>query len=160
MSANESCTVKIGDFSIKNNTEEKLLRVKFDSNISFEDHVTSLFKKTSQKLHALARISHYMDLNKRRNLMKAFISLQFSYYPLLRMFHSHNLNNKIYRIHERAFILVYQNNLSFSELLILVNSVTVHQENLKWNSSRDKKTYFKLQNPLYNLGSSCNQIRR
>ena len=36
----------------------------------------------------------------------------------------------INRIHERALRLVYQNNLSFSELLDLNNSVTVHQKNL------------------------------
>ena len=44
------------------------------------------------------------------------------------MFHSRNLNNKINQIHERALKLVYQNNLSFPELLDLDNSVTVHQK--------------------------------
>ena len=131
VSSDESCTAKIEDFSIKNSTEEKLLGVKFDSNLSFEGHVTSLCKKASQKLHALARISHYMDLNKRRNPMKAFITSQFSYYPLIWVFHSRTLNNKINRIHERALRLVYQNNLSFSELLDLDNSVTVHQKKLQ-----------------------------
>ena len=118
VSSNESCTAKIEDFSIKNSTEEKLLGVKLDSNFSFENHVISLCKKASQKLHALARISHYMDLNKRRNLMKYFITSQFSYCPLIWMFHSRSLNNKINRIHERALRLVYQNNLSFLTFLI------------------------------------------
>ena len=63
--------------------------------------------------------------------MKAFITSQFSYCPLIWMFHSRNLNNKINRIHEGALRLVYQNNLSFSELLDLDNSVTVHQKNLQ-----------------------------
>ena len=40
---------------------------------------------------------------------------------------SRNLNNKINRIHEPALRL----NLSFSELLNLDNSVTVHQKNLQ-----------------------------
>ena len=71
VSSNESCTAKIEDFSIKY----------IDSNLSFENHVTFLYKKASQKLHALARISHYMDVNKCRNLMKAFITSQFSYCP-------------------------------------------------------------------------------
>ena len=109
---NESCTAKIEDFSIKNSIEEKLLGVKFYSNLSFENRFTSLCKTASQKLQALARISHYMDLNKRRNLMKAFISSQFSYCHLIWMFHSRSLNNKINRIHERALRLVYRNNLS------------------------------------------------
>ena len=125
VSSDESCTAKIEDLNIKNSTEEKLLVVKFDSNLSFESHVTSLCKKARQKLHALARISHYMDLNKRRNLMKDFITSQFNYCPLIWMSYSRN------RINERALRLVYQNNLSFSGLLDLNNSVTVHQNNLQ-----------------------------
>ena len=55
LSSNESCTAKTEDFSTENSTEAKLLGVKLDSNLSFENHVTSLCKKTSQKLHTLAR---------------------------------------------------------------------------------------------------------
>ena len=47
VSSDESCTAKIEDFNIKNSTEEKLLEVKIDSNLSFEYHVTSLCRKTS-----------------------------------------------------------------------------------------------------------------
>ena len=64
--------------------------------------------------------------------MKTFITSQFSYCPLKWMFHSRHLNNKINRIHYRALRLVYQNNLGFSELLDLDNSVTVHQINLQF----------------------------
>ena len=103
--------------------------------------------------------------------MKAFITSQFSYCPLILMFHSHNLNNKIKRIHERALRLVYQNNLSFSELLDLDNSVTVHQKNLEvlvteiyrvknGIAPEIMKDIFELQNPSYNSRSTCNQFRR
>ena len=47
------------------------------------------------------------------------------------MFHSRNLKNKINRIHEGALRLVYENNLSFSELFDLDNSVAVHSKNLE-----------------------------
>ena len=87
------------------------------------------------------------------------------------MFHSRNLNNKINRIHEWALRLVYQDNLSFSELLNLDNSVTVHQKNLQvlvteiykvknGIAPEIMKDIFELQNPSYNLRSSCNQFRR
>ena len=103
--------------------------------------------------------------------MKAFITSQFSYCPLIWMFHSRNLNNKINRIHERALRLVYQNNLSFSELLDLDNSVTVHLKYLQvlvteiykvknGIAPEIMKDIFELQNPSYNLRSSCNQFRR
>ena len=74
VSSGESCKTEVEDFSVKNNTEEKLLGVNFDYNLSFENHVTSLRTKTSQKLHALAKTLHDMALDKSRNLMKAFIT--------------------------------------------------------------------------------------
>ena len=65
------------------------------------------------------------------------------------MFYSRNVNNKINRIHERTLRLVDQNNLNFSELLDLDNSVTVHQRNLQVLvteiykvKSRDNETHF------------------
>ena len=88
---------KIEDCSIKTSAEEKLLGVKFDSNLSFENHVTSLCEKANQKLHTLARISHYMDLNKCRNLIKAFITSRISYCPIISMFHNRNLNIRLTR---------------------------------------------------------------
>ena len=60
--------------------------------------------------------------------MEAFNTSQLS--PTAWMFHSRNLNIKINRKHERALRLVYQNNLSFSELLDLDSPVTVHHKNL------------------------------
>ena len=81
-------TAKIGEFDVKNSREEKLLGVKIDSKLSFENHVSSLCKKASQKLHALARVVNFMDLAKRKSLMKAFITSQFNYCPLIWMFHS------------------------------------------------------------------------
>ena len=72
-----------------------------------------------------------LKLNKRRNLMKAFIISPFSYCPLIWMFHSRNLNSKLYWIHEQALRLVYQNNHRFSEILDLDNSVTVQEKNLQ-----------------------------
>ena len=47
------------------------------------------------------------------------------------MFDSRNLNNKINRVPERALKLTYRNNLSFSELLDLENSVGIYQKHLQ-----------------------------
>ena len=59
-----------------------------------------------------------MNLKQRRNIMKAFVESQFGYCPLIWMFHSRGLNNKINRIHERALRITYKNKSStFQELL-------------------------------------------
>ena len=120
-------STNIEEFVITNSNDEKLLGIKTDNKLLFENHASSLCKKTSQKLHALARIVNNMDLSKRKCLMKAFVTSQFNYCPLIWMFHSRELNNRINRIHERALRLVYQDNsLSFTELLEKDNSVTIH----------------------------------
>ena len=83
-------------------------------------------------LHALARISNFMSHDKLRLLMKAFIESQFGYCPLVWMFHSRTLNNRINRLHERALRLVYKEPiLTFEELLRKDNSFTIHHRNLQ-----------------------------
>ena len=59
-------------------------------------------KKASQNLYTLARIAPFMDLKQRRNIMKAFVESQLGYRPLIWIFHSRGLNNKINRIHEKG----------------------------------------------------------
>ena len=74
--------------------KEKLLRVKIDSQLLFESHVSTLCKKASQKLHALSRITNYMELEKRKCLIKTFITSQFNYFPLMWIFNSRKLSDK------------------------------------------------------------------
>ena len=83
-----------------------------------------------------------MDTKKRRVLMKAFITSQFSYCPLVWMFHSRTLNNRINKIHERALRLVYKNEtfLSFDDLLKRDRSVSIHQKNLQLLATEIYKT--------------------
>ena len=138
-------SIKVNNSVINSTKEETLLGIKFDSHLSFDTHVANLCKKASQKLHALARISHYMNLDKRRCLMNAFITSHFNYCPLIWMFHSRKLNNRINRIHERALRLTYQDNRSsFNDLLEKDSSVTVHTKNLQVLATE----IFKIQNNL------------
>ena len=58
-------------------------------------------------LNALAPLSSFMSLEKRRLTMNAFFNSQFGYCPLIWMFHSRTLNKRINRIYERALRIVY-----------------------------------------------------
>ena len=57
---------------------------------------------------------------------------QFSYCPLIGMFHDRRVNAKINHIHERALRIAYHDRTSsFDELLITDHSVPIHQRNLQ-----------------------------
>ena len=66
VTTNSLTSVNINGFQITNRTEKKLLGIKFDSKV----HVSSLFKKLSQKLHALTRIVNDMNFPKENLLRK------------------------------------------------------------------------------------------
>ena len=64
--------------------------------------------------------------------MKEFVNSQFGYYILVWMFRNRTLNNRISRIHERAFrIVCCDETSSFRELLQKGNKMTVDQKNLQ-----------------------------
>ena len=72
-----------------------------------------------------------MELPKRRILMNAFFEAQFNYCPIIWMFHSRCLNNKINRLHERCLRMIYNDKISnFEELLNKDNSVSIHHNNI------------------------------
>ena len=124
--------IKLKGEEITGEKSVKLLGVTIDNKLNFNEHVTKIYKKANQKFHALKRIAKYLDSNKLRILLKAFIESQFNYCPLTWMFHSRQLNNKINKLHERTLRLVYKNpNLSFQELLTLDNSFCIHHRNLQ-----------------------------
>ena len=125
-------SVTIGNSLIKESTEEKLLGVTIDKDLSFENHLDSLCKKASKKLHALARISKFMDTDRIVLMMNTFVMSQFSFCPLIWMFHDRRINNKVNKIHERALRIAYKDSHScFESLLKRNNSVSLHQRNLQ-----------------------------
>ena len=100
--------------------------------------------------------------------MKAFITSRFSYCPVVWMFHSREINNKINRIHERSLRLVYSDNTStFKELLDKDKSVSVHHKNIHVLATEIYKTVnglvpaimnsiFEIKNIEYNLRNKNN----
>ena len=125
-------SINVDGFEIKNSSNAKLLGIKFDNKLTFNEHIQDLCTKASKKIHALARVSNYMTLNQRRRIMHSFISSHFGYCTLVWMFHSKTLNNKINKIHERTLRIVYKNDASsFEELLVLDNSFTIHERNIQ-----------------------------
>ena len=67
-------SIKIGNCTVKNSQEEKLLGVLIDAILSFEKHVSNICRKADNKLFALSRLSACLGTDKSRLLMKAFVT--------------------------------------------------------------------------------------
>ena len=64
--------------------------------------------------------------------MNAFFESQFSYSPLVSMFHSRQINSKVNSLHYRALHMVYlEETSSFEKLLTKNGFVTIHHRNLQ-----------------------------
>ena len=108
-----------------------------------------------------------MDTNKPCVLMNGFITSQFSYCPLVWMFHGRSLNNRINKINEKALRLAYKNEtfLSFGDLLKRDKSVSIHQKNLQilakeiYKTKNDLGPFHLMQKP-YNLRNGPELQRR
>ena len=81
-SSNEPITIKLGNASVQNSTQEKLLGIIIYNNLKLKHHVAELCQKASNKLYALSRVAPYMFQRKIRYLMRAFINSQFQYCPM------------------------------------------------------------------------------
>ena len=131
-STNEELSINIGSCAVSNSKEEKLLGVLIDTNLSFEKHISNICQRAGNKLFALSRMSAYLGTDKLRLLMRAFVTSQFQYCPLVWMFHSRKMNSKINRLHERAPRIAYKDySSSLATLLEKDRSVTIHEKNMQ-----------------------------
>ena len=105
-------SMQVDKHDIFNSLAKKLLGIKIDNKVAFKVHVEGLCKTASQKLHGLARVGRYMTFEQRRDILHSFLKSQFGYCPLVWMFHTRDLNNKINKIHKRALRIVYQDTKS------------------------------------------------
>ena len=121
--------IKVEGFDISNEESGTLIGITLDNSLNFDTHMTEICSKVSAKLHALARVSNLMTLQKRKNIFYSFIYSQFGYCPLVWMFHSRKFNNRINRLHERALRLVYHDSKSsFEDLLTQSNTFIIPQK--------------------------------
>ena len=151
VSTNKSIGVNIGNYTIDNSECEKLLGVKIDVNLNFSDHISDLCKKASRKISALARVTPFMVLEKRKLIMNAFFTSQFSYCPLIWMYHSRANNRKNNMLRERCLRIIYNDKQSsFTELLNKDSSVSIHIRNIQRLAIELLKFYNVLSPPLMN----------
>ena len=110
----DEVVIRIGDMEIQNSEYEKLLVIKVDTKLNFNKHLNNIISTASRKVNALSRVMPYMSLFKNKKLWNSVFYSQFSFFPLIWMFHSCIMNSKINRLHKRCLCLLYGNKtLSF-----------------------------------------------
>ena len=79
LSTQEEANIQIDNTTIKCSKSKNLLGIVLDNKLKFDKHVENICQIASKKLNALARVTNYMELPKRRILINAFFKAQFSY---------------------------------------------------------------------------------
>ena len=128
----ESMICKIENAQVIETHIVKLLGIQIDTELTFNSQIKTLCKKASQKLNALSRLCAFLPFHRRKMLMQAFFNSQFSYCPLVWMFHNRQINARINNLHYRALRMVYQDEISsFEEHLQKDGYVRIHHRNLQ-----------------------------
>ena len=84
----EHTWIKLNESKLWEEQNLKLLGIKIDNQLKFDKHIQDICMKAGRKLSALTRLVYYLSFEKKRLLLKAFVESQFSYCPLVWMFHS------------------------------------------------------------------------
>ena len=69
--------ITVRNTQIQNSESEKLLGVRIDKRLQFDNHVKSLCDKASQKVNALSRIAPFMKQEQKRIILIYFIKSHF-----------------------------------------------------------------------------------
>ena len=73
-----------------------------------------------------------LSFHLKKVLLSSFVHSHFAYAPLVWMFHSRQMNNKINKVHKRALRILYDDEDStFQQLLDRNQAFTVHERNIQ-----------------------------
>ena len=80
---NENIWPQIGEVKIWESSKQKFLEFVIDRDLSFNEDISALCKKTGRKLSLLSGLSSLISFQQRKLLMKLFVESQFGYCPLV-----------------------------------------------------------------------------
>ena len=83
ISSDHPTEIQVREWVIKNTTCEKLLGIKIDNKLTFDEQISGLCKKAANKLRAFASVTSYMSLPKKEAPSELLFNAQFNYCPLV-----------------------------------------------------------------------------
>ena len=91
---------------------EKLLGIKVECGLKFENYIDGVIKKAGNKINALSSVHYWYEFVKKENVKNSFFKSQFSYCPVVWMCPSLTINKKINGFHERYLRVIYNDKIS------------------------------------------------
>ena len=122
----------VNTFTIAESDEVELIGLTIDKKLNLTKHIDKLCRNAQKKLHALRRIRKHLSLGKAKTLGNAFTDSQFNYAPLIWMFCRKGLYLKMQKIHHKTLKVIYQSNKTYEETLELNETVSIHQQQLRF----------------------------
>ena len=128
----EDLSIKIGNFTIQNCNEVKLLGITLDSKLNFYPHILNICGNALSKIKTFRRIRGYLNKRQADLLFYSFIMSPFAFCPLVWMFCSRQADSLLNATHYKALRVTEDNfTSSFDDLLKKSKSVSIHTKNLK-----------------------------
>ena len=105
----------------------KLLGVKIDDRLSFDDHISSICLHVSYQINGLRRIMKYMTIENRIFIYNAFLAANFTYCNTVWHFCSYRGMYMLEKVHKKAIRVVLDNYISsYRDLLDKVSKPTLY----------------------------------
>ena len=122
----------VSGHSLKPVSSVKLLGVKIDARLTFDDHISALCAKASYQINALRPIVKYLTPENRMSIYNAFIASNFNYCNTVWHFCSNRSLYKLEKLHKQALRLVLNDySSSYRKLLEKVSKPTLYVSRLK-----------------------------
>ena len=149
---------------IQSENAVRLLGVKIDHRLTFDEHISDLCRKAAAQLNALKRLEGYMEFKAKEILVQSFAFSNFNYCPLVWHFSSEKSMKKTEKIHERALRFLHNDsNGSYDDLLSKAKKCTMKISRLRTLCTEIYKTVSKLNPPfmqdIFNLKETTRSAR-
>ena len=127
----------------------KLLGVKIDDRLSFDDHISSICLRVSYQINGLRRIMKYMTIGNRISIYNAFLAANFTYCNTVWHFCSSRGMYMLEKVHKKALRVVLNDYISsYRDLLDKVSKQTLYVARIKAIAIEAYKCYVN-ENPPY-----------
>ena len=95
-------TLKIRDKIIKVPSSAKLLGVHIDDQLNFNFHISNICRSAANQLNARIRLKRFLSFEEKKTLINSYFYSNFNYCPLVWMFSSAKLLNRIESLQKKS----------------------------------------------------------